>query len=263
MLRKNFLREKLQAGAPVVGTWSIIPSPVVADVIAAAGMDFLIIDAEHGPIHYETALGMTMACESRGTSPVMRVGGIIEAEILRALDIGVHCLQVPNVSSLDDVDRLIRFAKYPPTGNRGFSPFTRAGGYSAAQAGELTRTANEQVLLAIHIEGREAIDRLDEILLRPEIEIVFLGLFDISKSLGIPGQVDDPHLLELVRSMTEKIIRARKYPGTIVLNRDRMRFFLEMGMKYLTYSVDCELLTRACATVRQEFLEARPRGGKP
>jgi hypothetical protein len=76
MLRTNFLREHLRAGKPVLGTWLVIPSVVTVDIIASTGVDFVIIDREHGPITFETAQEMAIACESRGVSPVMRVGDI-------------------------------------------------------------------------------------------------------------------------------------------------------------------------------------------
>ena len=85
MFNTNFLKEKLDSGKPVLGTWSGIPSAVTADIIASTGLDFIIIDLEHGPVNFETALNMIMACESRNVSPVIRVGGVIEPEILRAL----------------------------------------------------------------------------------------------------------------------------------------------------------------------------------
>lgn len=97
MLNRNYLKEKLESGQSVIGTWSIIPSTVTTEIIASTGVDFIIIDAEHGPISFETAQDMAIVCESRGVSPVMRVGTIDEADILKALDIGVHCIQIPNV----------------------------------------------------------------------------------------------------------------------------------------------------------------------
>ena len=77
MLRANYLRKKLEAGQSVIGTWCIIPSPVVIDIIASSGMDFILIDMEHGPINYETAQNMIMACESRQVSAGVRVSGAI------------------------------------------------------------------------------------------------------------------------------------------------------------------------------------------
>ena len=130
MLKNNFLKQKLEKGIPVIGTWSIIPSETTIDIISSTEIDFIIIDAEHGPISFEKAQTMCSICESNNVSPVMRIGSIDESNILRALDIGIHCLQIPNVKSVEDVERIINYSKYPPLGRRGFSPFTRAGNYS-------------------------------------------------------------------------------------------------------------------------------------
>jgi 4-hydroxy-2-oxoheptanedioate aldolase len=242
MLRENFLKKKLQEGKAVLGTWAVIPSPVTADIMASAGLDFVIIDNEHGPISFETAQQMVIACESRGVSPVMRVGGIHEDDILRALDIGVHAVQVPNVDSRQGVLDIIKASKFPPIGNRGFSPFTRAGSYSRSTGAELALVGNDNTLVAINVEGKEAIENIDEILEIDALDIIFIGLFDLSKALGIPGQVDDPRLLNYLEALTKKINLAGKYAGTIATSKEKMHQFLDLGMKYIVYLVDCDML---------------------
>lgn len=244
MLRTNFLKEKFEAGDSVIGTWAVMPSAVTADVIAAAGVDFLVIDGEHGPIGFETAQTMAIACESRGVSPVIRVGGVIEAEILRALDVGAHAIHVPNVKSAEDAQRIVGFAKYPPAGDRGFSPFTRAGGYSAANSQRLTGEANANTLVCIHIEGQDAVDRIGSFLEVDGIDIVFVGLYDLSKSMGLPGQVDHPDVLAKLEECIAAIAEAGKVPGTIANTAGQMQAMLDRGIRYLTYSVDCEMLGR-------------------
>lgn len=253
MLRENFLKSKLSAGKTVLGTWSVIPSAVVADVIASTGLDFIVIDAEHGPISFETAQNMVIACESRGVSPLMRVGEISESVILRALDIGVHGIHVPNVEDTRDAEAVVRLAKYPPLGQRGFSPFTRAGAYSLENAKVLTSQANENVLNIIHIEGKRAFDHLDALLNLAAIDVIFVGLFDLSKALGKPGQVDHPQVLSYLRRITEDISSVGKYTGTIAVSIDRAKAFADLGIQYITYLVDCEMLRAAYRQVRDEF----------
>jgi 4-hydroxy-2-oxoheptanedioate aldolase len=254
------LKEKLQAGKIVIGTWAIIPSVVTADIIASTGIDFIVIDSEHGPIQFETAQSMVIACESWEVSPVMRVGGLISNDILRALDIGVHCIQVPNIMTLQELKDTVNFCKYPPSGNRGFSPFTRAGGYTHENAQKLTTQANESTMLAIHIEGREAIENLDDILSVKEVDIIFIGLYDLSKAFGIPGQVDDPRIISIVQSLIEKISKAGKYPGTIVTDDQKLEQFIDLGMKYITYSVDCEMLRRSYDRMSHNFRKQANQG---
>lgn len=262
MLKTNFLKQKLGSGKAVLGTWCVIPSPGVADVIAASGVDFLIIDSEHGPINFETAQNMVVACESRGVSPVMRLSGVNEGEILKALDIGVHCVQIPNVTSRAEIESVVRMAKYPPSGNRGFSPFTRAGGYSHENARQLTLSGNENTMIAVHIEGKEAIENISEFLAIKELDIIFIGLFDISKSLGIPGQVNDPKVQQILMDLAGRITKAGKYPGTIATDAAQLVRFTGAGVKYLTYSVDCEMLSRSYKKAVSEFSTAIGQLGK-
>ncbi len=242
MLRKNFIKEKLYSGQKVLGTWNIIPSSVVVDIICSTGLDFIIIDAEHGPISFETAQEIIFSCESRSVSPLMRVGKIDESEILKALDIGVHGIQIPNVNTVDDVKKIINFSKYPPTGNRGFSPFNRAGNYSIDNSTVLTKDANDNTLIGINIEGSEAIKNIDEILKIDELDLIFIGLFDLSKSLGIPGQVDNKIVLKQLELLTRKILDAGKYPGTIATSPEKLDYFSSLDMRFILYLVDCEML---------------------
>lgn len=253
MLGINFLKEKLESGKAVLGTWSVIPSTVTTDIIASVGLDFIIIDAEHGPIGFETAQNMAVACESRGVSPVMRVGTISEADILKALDIGVHCIQIPNVNTKSDVEKIVELSKYPPLGKRGFSPFTRAGGYSMENATILTETANRNTLIAINIEGKEAIEDIDNIVKIDGLDIIFIGLFDLSKALGIPGQVDDVRVLQYLQELSKKINEAGKYAGTITVSEEKITSFLNMGLKYIVHLVDCEMLRNSYGKVKKHF----------
>lgn len=242
MRRPIFIREKLEQGKPVIGTWSNIPSPIVTDIIAGSGLDFVVIDCEHGPLHFESAMEMFIACEANRVSPVLRVDSICSESIQKALDIGAHCIHVPNISTVQDAKKCVEFFKYPPIGKRGFSPFTRAGGYGAGLYNEVVESANRDPLLAIHIEDEEGIRNIEEILKISEIDIVFLGLFDLSKSLGIPGEITHPKLLEILQKLTRMILLQGKYPGTIVMNKEQLQRSLDYGMRYVTYSVDCCVL---------------------
>ena len=253
MLKNNFLKEKLESGKIVIGTWLIMPSIVSADIVASCGLDFVVIDSEHGPANFETAQNMIIACESRGVSPCLRVGGICEADILKSLDIGSHCIHIPNINSRQDAEECIKFVKYPPLGIRGFSPFNRAGNYFSGYSRELTSIANKSVMLAVHIEGKEAIQNIDNILKIKGIDIIFIGLFDISKSLGIPGRVEDKRVTEILVNLTKKVNKAGKYPGSIVTNSKQLEIFIHYGVRYITYSADCEVLSNGYRRIVDDF----------
>lgn len=257
MLKNNFLKQKLKKGIPVIGTWSVIPSEVTIDIISSTEIDFIIIDAEHGPISFEKAQTMSSICESNNVSPVMRIGSIDESNILRALDIGIHCLQIPNVKSVEDVKKIINYSKYPPLGRRGFSPFTRAGNYSINNASKLSKNANNNTLLAINIEGAEAIRNIDSILEIDGLDIIFIGLYDISNYLGIPGQVNSKKVEKLLSELTNKINDKNKIAGTITTNKDDIKKYLNMGLKYIVHLVDCEILKSSYTNYINYFHEQK------
>ncbi|WP_080630147.1 HpcH/HpaI aldolase family protein [Burkholderia glumae] len=245
MIKTNFLKEKLKCGIPVIGTWMTIPSLTVAEIICSANLDFIITDGEHAPLIATDAQQIAAACELHQISPVARVRGVNDPAFQQYLDSGFHCIQVPNVESALDVRKAANLSKYPPLGTRGFSPFTRSGNYGGCDLGIYTNRANENTLLAIHIECLQAIQTIDEILLSDELDIVFVGIFDISQSLGIPGDIENPLVINCLRALTSKILAAGKVPGTIVTNMTQVRTALEMGIRYLTYSVDCSVLQRS------------------
>jgi len=257
MLRPNFMKQKLDRGEAIIGTWAVIPSPVTAEILAVSGLDFVIIDAEYGPITFETAQAMAMACEARQVSPVMRVGDVTADSIQRALDIGVHAVQVPNIDTAARARDVVRFSKYPPHGERGFSPFTRAGGYSRENALRLTTEANANTLVGINVEGKAALDEIDAILELPELDLVFIGLYDLSKSLNVPGQVNHPDVQRLMRQLSKKINAAGKVAGTIASKKEDIPKCLDLGIRYLLYLVDCEVLRQAYAEACNHFNEAR------
>jgi len=253
MVNNNYLLGKLKQNKPCIGTWSIIPSLVTIDIIASTGIDFIIIDREHGPFSFETAQGLAIACESRGVSPIFRVGDIDKASIQNALDIGMHGIQVPNIETNSDAKKVVLHSKYPPIGDRGFSPFTRSGGYSIKNASSIIKNANDNNLVILNIEGEEAISSFDSILEIDNIDVYFVGLFDLSKALGIPGDVENPRVIEKLEEITAKAKALNKHVGTIATNKSSLDKFVKMGLTYLVYLVDCEIIRNSYQDIITHF----------
>jgi 4-hydroxy-2-oxoheptanedioate aldolase len=253
MLRKNYLKEKLEKNRQTIGTWNIIDSTMVVDVIASSGIDFIVIDAEHGSISYETAQAMITICESYKVSPIMRVGEINESLILRALDIGSHGVQLPNITTAEDAKQFVKFAKYPPIGIRGFSPYTKAGLYDVINGKTMPVIANKNTLLIANVEGKEGIENLQEIVEVDGIDVIFIGLFDMSKSLGIPGDVQNPIVMEKLDKAIEIIHGNGKKVGSIASNLDMLQLLKEKKIDYLTYSVDTGMIKESYVNIINKF----------
>lgn len=252
MIGKNVLKTKLKNGRMMLGTWCILPSASVVNVLAASGLDFIIIDMEHGPIGYETAEDMVRAAEVEGCTPLIRVPRNDEADILRALDIGAHGVVVPHVETAADREKAVRAIKYQPVGGRGLSPFTRAGGYDPADTARHTAKANEETLSVLIVEGQEGAKNLEAIIDDASVDVVYFGLCDLSQSLGIPGQLDNPKLKEFVQDCVMEAKKKRIAVGAFTADRKMIDWFKEIGLQFITYSLDSTELCRAFKSVVKE-----------
>ena len=252
MLKENYILNKLKNNKSVIGTWCTIPSPVVTDIICSSELDFIIIDMEHGPISFETAQEMIITSESRNVSPIIRVPSVNQNDTLRSLDIGAHGIQFPNVETLNQIKKIIEYSCYPPLGNRGFSPFTRAGNYSIENAENLTKNSNKNIIKIINVENKEVAENIDDFL-DEDIDVFFIGLYDMSKSFGIPGQINDKTFQEYIKKLNKKIIDRGKITGTITTDMASLEYYKNIGMKYLIHLVDCEMLNNSYSQIVNYF----------
>jgi 4-hydroxy-2-oxoheptanedioate aldolase len=253
LLKVNWLSEKLKTSTkPCIGTWITIPSPETLDVICSTGPDFVVIDTEHAPIGLESAQRMAITCTSRQVSPVLRVPGVDESRILRSLETGVHAVQVPNIGSKAQTQSMVSFAKYQPIGSKGLSPFTRACDYSADNSAQMVDMANQNTLLIAQVEGKLGIDNIDDILSVENIDIVFIGMFDLSNYLGIPGELNHPRLRAQFLDLAKKISDSGLIVGSISNNIDQLKFLIDSGARYITHSADCHILSNAYKQIFQK-----------
>lgn len=258
------LKTRLKGGEVVVGPWCTLPSAAVLNVVAATGLDFVIIDLEHGPAGYETAEDMVRAAEVTGCAPLVRVARNEAASILKALDIGAHGVLVPHIASRDDAERAIAHAKYYPLGERGFSPFTRAGGYSRHRVADHSRIQNQRTLLALMLEGKDAVASLDDILaiekLADKVDIIYIGAYDLSQAVGFPGQVDHPEVRGRIEAGVGKINRQGIAAGAYVAkDKADMAWMCGTGMQFITLMPDATVLFHAYEALYHDFLQVAGR----
>ena len=247
MRKSNLLKKRLLNGEIVLGPWCVLPSPAFANIIATSGIDFMIIDLEHGPTSYETAENMIRAADSEDCPAIIRVGSSESHAVLRALDIDAHGVMVPHVENSHHAREAVVFGRYRPMGDRGFSPFTRAGRYGDLPLEQVLSKANDNVLLAVIVEGggvRE--EELAGIVATPGLDMVYVGAYDLSQYMGIPGQVDDPR----VKQEMERCIRQIRDAGIIAggyvaKNREDLRWMVDIGIQFITCLPDVRLVQRA------------------
>lgn len=236
------LLEKLLKREVVLGPFCKLSDPAIYELIGLAGFDYAIIDLEHGPLTYESAQNAIRACELVGISPVVRVPTNEEHYILRALDIGAHGIQVPEINTKEQAEKLAQACRYYPKGNRGVCRFVRAAQYSRMPKDEYFKFANENLTVIAHLEGVEGVNNLDDILEVEGIDVLFIGPYDLSQSMGIPGQVDHPDLVAKMLSIVKKAEEKNKVIGTFVETPEAAKEWIRRGVGYISYSVDVGLI---------------------
>ncbi|MGE5598821.1 MAG: HpcH/HpaI aldolase family protein [Bacteroidota bacterium] len=258
-MKTAWLKQRMAGQGVVLGTFCKMTEPGGYEILGLAGFDFAVIDMEHGPISFERAQDLIRACELSGISPVIRVPGNEEHYILRALDIGAHGVEVPKINTREQAEALARAARYHPRGGRGLCRYVRAAGYSSVPPAEFIPGASENVAVIAHLEGREGLDNLLEILAVDGIDVIFIGPYDLSQSLGIPGQVHAPLLVERMIAVVEQTRGRGKFVGTFVETVDDAKAWRSWGVTYLAYSVDVGLFYEKCTEIVRAVNGAAPR----
>lgn len=241
-------KETVRTGTIIYGTWCILPAPEVVNVIAKAGLDFVYLDLEHGPADSVTLQRMIMAAQAEGCRAVVRVAENSEAQILTALDAGADGILVPHVDTQADCKRAMAAIYYPPDGKRGYSPYTRAGGYSVTNG--YTAAANRHVVSGIILEGAAAMGDVAAIIDDQILDFIYVGTYDISVHLGIPGETRHPLVVDVLRRCVDVARAKGKAAACLFHTLEECDFFAEIGLTMLAYKVDTAVLYDGFESVR-------------
>lgn len=244
-MAKNPLKATFQRGKPAIGPFVNLASGALIEIAAIAGFDFVIIDTEHGPLDIPLAEDLCRAARGAGISPIVRIRENNPTQILRALDIGADGVQVPQISTRQDAEAVVHAAKYAPQGLRGVSPYTRAARYFA-DGGAIFERLNREQMIVIHIEGAEGLENLAEIIQVDGLDVIFLGPYDLSQSLGIPGQVHDPRVVDRMRKACQQINDAGLTVGTFADTPETAKTWMKAGVRYVSLSVDTGIYLQGC-----------------
>jgi len=244
--------EKLKNGKHVLGPFMKTGDPAFVEIAGYAGFDFVIIDMEHGPTNELALQNHIRAASCAGVLPIVRVGKLDEVSIARTLDVGALGVQVPQIETAEDAALAVRYAKYAPEGMRGVCRFVRAANYSAKDRFEYFKEANRS-LLVLMLEGSKAIENMDSIFDVDGIDIVFIGPYDLSQSLGVPGQIDHPLVEERMRFVIEKAKAKGIVVGTFADQPATAKKWKDLGVQYIGYSVDVGIFYEACKSLAESI----------
>jgi 4-hydroxy-2-oxoheptanedioate aldolase len=247
------LPQLLRGENPLAGMFIGIPSPALVEMCGYAGVDFVIIDNEHGPASLETTEHLIRAARCGGTIPVVRTA---EADILRVLDAGASGIQVPAVNTAAEARRIIQACKYPPLGWRSAAFTTRAGGYTFFGGAAQIQRANEGVAIILMIETAEALANLDDIVKEPGIDALFVGLSDLALSMGHPGDNMHSRVQDALLRVFERADAAGIASGVLASSPMEFQRYARMGARYLPMT-----MTTMIAGALREAIAAR-KGGR-
>mgnify|MGYP001459335607 CR=1 FL=1 len=238
------LRDSLKHRNKVYGGWTSIGHPQVAEMLVRSGVDFLGIDIEHSTISQEQSQRIIAACHAGGIPCLPRVATHNLESIKRLLDSGADGIIVPNVETTNQVEQLIKAIKYPPLGTRGFG-VARAQGYGH-EFEEYTTKWNDSSILIIQIESISAVENIDKLLQFDEVDGAMVGPYDISGSLGIPGQIDHKKVMEAGQLVVKACEKYGKACGThdIDPTLESVKSSLDSGYTFVILASDVFILWR-------------------
>ena len=241
-MNKNSMKYKLQNNELVLGAFVSTPSPSTVEMLGWIGMDYIIIDCEHGSTDYETAENMIRAAELSNITPIVRAGLNLQQNLQRYLDAGAQGVLIPLVNNAEDGINVVNSCKYPPYGKRGLFSASRTGKYGMIPIPEHVKSSNDEIFIAVQIETLEGIKNQDEIIALEGVDSVFLGPGDLSSVLGVHGQVTHEKVRSTMEKMIPKIIKAGKFPGTLVTDADQAKYWHQRGINFLIGSANRFLL---------------------
>ena len=246
-------RDRLKTGKALFGPFVNLCHPAIMEIAGFAGFDFAIIDTEHGEISTDRALDMIRAAKLAGTSPVLRVYENNPELIGKALDMGAEAVQVPQVCTKKEAESAVSAAKFSPVGSRGCNRFVHAARYSHMKKEEFFGKSNDYTAVILQVEGKEGMDNIDEILSVPGIDVLFIGPYDLSASLGIPGQVEHPLVMEAMQKVLAAADKAHVALGFFCDDVKTAIKWKKMGIRYLSFSADVSMILDAFTANVQAF----------
>ena len=247
------LRDALaEADRPLAGIWVCSGSPVVAEIVAGSGIDWVLIDQEHGPNDLATTLTQLQVVAAYPVTPVVRVPSHDPATIKQVLDLGAQTLLVPMVASAEQARELVRAVRYPPRGIRGVgSALARSARWNRVE-GYLAE-AEQHVSLVVQVETTEGVDAAAEIAAVDGVDGVFVGPSDLAASLGVIGQQTHPDVVAAVHRALTAVRSAGKPVGVNAFDPAVAQSYLDAGASFVLVGADVALLARGTEALAAKF----------
>jgi 2-keto-3-deoxy-L-rhamnonate aldolase RhmA len=236
------LKNRLKSGELCLGSWITLGHSGIAEIMCNAGFDWLVVDLEHSTISIDQAGELIRTIDLSGCAPLVRLTSNSPDQIKRVMDAGAHGIVVPMINSAEDAKNAVAATRYAPGGKRGVG-LARAQGYGPKFSEYLQWQEDSAVVIA-QIEHKDALDHLEDILVVSGLDGFIIGPYDLSCSMGIPGEFERPEFKEAMNYILKTGLKLGIPAGLHIVepDLDRLREVVAEGYRFIAYSVDIRIL---------------------
>ena len=254
---RNAFKRALAEGRRPIGFWLSLGSPAVAELVAGAGYDWVLVDTEHAPNEVPDVIDQLRALEGGTASPVVRPAWNDPVLIKRLLNAGAQSLLVPFVRNAEEAARAVAATRYPPRGIRGVATITRASHYG--RVADYVRAAQDEICVVVQLETRGSLAELEAIAAVPGVDALFVGPSDLAADMGHASEPGHPEVQAAIADACARCVRLGKPLGTFAPFEDDARRYLEMGVRFAAVGADVVVLRQGADAIREAFRgPARP-----
>jgi 2-dehydro-3-deoxyglucarate aldolase len=258
MILAREIKKRLQLGEVTLGAWMSMAHPSIAEILSMSGYEWVVIETEHTAIDVSEVLRLIIAIEQRGCVPLVRLAWNDPIQAKAVLDSGAAGIIVPMINTKMDAELAVKMTKYPPEGIRGVG-LARAHGYGV-DFEEYVKCANEDTLLIFQIEHIDAVNNIDEILSVKGVDGTFIGPYDLSMSLGIPGQLDHPKVKSAMKKVLEATLEHGLVPGIHLVQPadavEKCIASISEGYKFIALGTDILFLGDSARALNRDIRSA-------
>lgn len=251
MLPPNRFKRALKDGRQQIGLWNSIPGPLVAELLATCGFDWVVIDTEHAVTDIPDTLAMMQAMAPYRTQAVVRPASNDVVLIKRILDLGAQTLLIPYVQNADEARAAVAAMRYAPRGIRGVAGLTRASVFG--QVAGYHQRAEEELCLIVQVETAEALTQIPAIAAVDGVDALFIGPADLAASMGHPGDMRHPDVVAAIEAGIRAIVAAGKPAGILTLDRDFAQTCIRWGTTFTAVGMDIALLAQGARSLSAQF----------
>lgn len=246
MYRENPISKQLAEGNRLFGPWNELPYPAVTELLAVCGYDFILVDNEHGPGGVWTLADQLRAAQGAGTPLVVRVPWNDSVYIKKILDVGAEALMIPMVQNAEEAKAAVAAVRYPPRGIRGIAHTDARASDYGMKAMEYLNTASDNIFVICQVETAEAVGNIDEIAAVDGVDMILIGPYDLSASLGHPAAFDRQEHKAMMTRAIEGTKTSGKYLGTTPYGDRSLQELYERGFDLIIGKADVSMLRDAC-----------------